>query len=250
MRIVPVIALLCLVLSACGGGSSSSSEPSEPGELQVTSVSPGNGTVLGGTRLTIKGSGFSAGVTSILIGRNPGTEVSASNDTTAYCDAPASNRSGTVDVTVETSAGSATLAGGYRYNNRPSVLAVVPPAGFAYGQLTVSIVGFGFQSNQAGLPTVYFGDTMSLLPQVVNDTLIFATTPPLPPGAVDVTVVNANGEDTLRNGFLYLGSLNAASTKPDGTLEAQLETDEEPLQRWRWPNLFDGRAIWERVDED
>jgi len=251
MRLTSIALTLCLALAACGGSSgSSNTPPPEEGDLYVSSVSPGNGTLLGGTRLTIKGGGFSAGVTAILIDGVPATDVSSSSDTTANCTSPAGDAPGSVDVTVQTNIESATLPGGYRYNNEPSVFAVVPPAGFAYGQLTVSILGLGFASNNAGQPTVYFGDTQSLLPQVVNDTLIFATTPPLPPGVVDVTVLNANGEDTLFNGFVYLGSRNAANTKVDGTTEAVVESDDGAPQRWRWPDLIEARAVWRRVDED
>ena len=255
MRAVSTALLLCLVLTACGGGGSSNdAPPPEPGDLQVTGVSPENGTLLGGTRLTIKGQGFSSGVTAILIDGVPATEVSNSNDTTANCTSPAGRDPGSVDVTVQTSIDSATLPGGFRYNNPPVVLGVVPPAGFAYGQLTVSILGFGFSSNGAGPPTVLFGDTQSLLPQVVSDTLIFATTPPLPPGIVDVTVINANGEDTLPNGFIYMGSRSTGSAKlvdPQGDASrAVLTLDGEETETWVWPDLSDGRAVWTRVDAD
>ena len=245
----------CLALAACGGSSSSNDTPPPvEGDLQVTSVSPGNGTLLGGTRLTIKGYGFSSGVTAILIDGVPATEVSNSNDTTANCTSPEGRAARSVDVTVQTTLESATLPGGYRYNNPPLVFGVVPPAGFAGGQLTVSILGLGFASNSAGKPTVYFGDTQSLQPQVVNDTLIFATTPPLPAGLVDVTVMNANGEDTLPNGFLYYGAGGVFNAKlenaPDGTTQAVVTPEGKAAQRWVWPDLLRGRAAWREVDAE
>lgn len=256
MRTPSTSLLLCLVLAACGGGGGSGSDtPSEPGDLQVTSVSPGNGTLLGGTRLTIRGSGFSAGVTAILVGGVRSTEVSSSSDTTANCTSPAAYDPGSVDVTVQTNAGSATLPGGYRYNNPPLVLGVAPPAGFAGGELTVSILGLGFASHDAGPPIVLFGDTESFRPQVVNDTLIFATTPPLPAGLVDVTVINANGEGTLENGFLYMGGAQSSPSVKledvtDAGARAVLTRDGEAPETWAWPDLLRGRAAWTKVHAD
>ena len=240
---------LVLVLAACGSSSSSNdTPPPEEGDLFVSSVTPDSGTLLGGTRLTIKGGGFSAGVESVLIDGVPATEVSTSGDTTVSCTTPAGTDPGSVDVTVVTAIESATLPGGFRYHQPPAVLAVVPPAGFAFGALTVSILGFGFQRDDAGRPEVYFGDTLSPQPQVVSDTLIFATTPPLPPGVVDVTVVNANGEDTLPNGFVYLGARSngapQAKTLEDGVTEAVLEDGDGTTSRWWWPDLVEGRAAW------
>ena len=113
MRAVPWIIAL-LVLGGCGGNSKSSNPPPIPGDLYLVSVQPAQGTLLGGTRLTIRGGGFSAGIRGVAIGGRAATDISVSSDTVLNCTSPAADGPGPADVTVATSVDTATAAGLYR----------------------------------------------------------------------------------------------------------------------------------------
>lgn len=79
----------------------------------VDTVSPANGVVAGGTKVTIKGSNLS-GNQSVTFGGTAATSVVVVNQNTITCTAPA-HAAGTVDVVVTDDAGSATKTGGFVY---------------------------------------------------------------------------------------------------------------------------------------
>jgi hypothetical protein len=87
----------------------------------ITGLDPTSGTKAGGTTVTITGSNFVSGATTVTIGGNSATGVSVTNATTLTAVTPANANTGAVDVVVATSAGSATLAGGYTYTVAPSI---------------------------------------------------------------------------------------------------------------------------------
>ena len=70
----------------------------------VTNVSPNTGPSAGGTTVTITGTGFSSGLTSVKFGATPAASFSVVNDTTVTAVSPAQTVS-TVDVTVTTANG-------------------------------------------------------------------------------------------------------------------------------------------------
>ncbi|WP_432014550.1 IPT/TIG domain-containing protein [Streptomyces cucumeris] len=118
----------------------------------ITGVSPSSGPLLGGQTVTITGSGFAAGTTTVLFGLVPGLSVTVVSPTQLTVVTPPGV--GTVDVTVTTLGGTATLPGAYTYAVSPTVLAVVPPAGPTTGGQTVTVTGTGFV---AGNTQVDFG---------------------------------------------------------------------------------------------
>jgi hypothetical protein len=97
----------------------------------VTGISPSSGTTIGGTKVTISGGGFAAGVT-VTIGGAPATDVavSSANQLTATTGVRAS---GAADVVVSLPNGQrGSLAGGYTYvapqpvtNTPPTISAIV-----------------------------------------------------------------------------------------------------------------------------
>ena len=58
--------------------------------VAVTGISPNTGSVVGGTRITISGTGLS-GLTSLAMGAYACTNLTIVNDTSAYCDTTANN---------------------------------------------------------------------------------------------------------------------------------------------------------------
>jgi uncharacterized protein (DUF2237 family) len=81
--------------------------------VQVTGVTPGSGTTLGGTNITITGTHFVAGAT-VTIGGAPATDVVVVNDSSITAITP-QHASGAADVVVSAGGKTGTLAGGYNY---------------------------------------------------------------------------------------------------------------------------------------
>jgi IPT/TIG domain/Cysteine-rich secretory protein family len=75
----------------------------------VAHVSPKAGATAGGTTVTITGSGFSNGLTSVMFGTTAATSFNVVSDTTVTAVAPA-HALGAVDVTVTTAAGTSAIS--------------------------------------------------------------------------------------------------------------------------------------------
>ena len=122
----------------------------------VTSVTPNNGPAAGTNTVTVAGSGFVSGSTSVDFGTTAGTAVDVTSGTSLTVVVPAGT--GTVSVTVSTTAGgsSAPLADAYTYNAAPTVTSVTPNNGPPAGTNTVTVAGSGFVS---GSTSVDFGTT-------------------------------------------------------------------------------------------
>ena len=101
--------------------------------LQIGGISPGSGTTLGGTSVTITGSGFSGSAT-VTIGGAPATNVAITSDTTITALTP-QHASGLADVVVSAGGKNGTLHNGYSYSapaqqdNQPPVIASITALG-------------------------------------------------------------------------------------------------------------------------
>ena len=84
-------------------------------ELVLASISPNTGSAIGGTDVTIRGSGFAAG-TAITIGGRAATDVTVRSSDTITAKTPASPVSGAVDIVATVNGRTSTLAGGFRYD--------------------------------------------------------------------------------------------------------------------------------------
>ncbi|MHC4942090.1 MAG: IPT/TIG domain-containing protein [Planctomycetota bacterium] len=176
-------------------------------------VSPDNGPPTGGTAVTLTGNDFTGvGVTTVTFGGTSATSVVVVNTTTITCTTPA-HSSGAVDVVVTNDFGTDTLTNGYTYNNPPTVSSVTPADGPVAGGTAVTISGADFTTTPD--TSVSFGGTAATSIVVVNSTTITCTTPAHAAGAVDVTVTNSNGSDTLPGGFTYHNAPSLASVSPD-----------------------------------
>ena len=82
------------------------------GPMTVTSIEPNEGSTGGGVTVKILGTGFRSGST-VTFDAEP-TIGYAANTTTIYATTPA-HAAGTVNVTITSAGGSATLNGGFRY---------------------------------------------------------------------------------------------------------------------------------------
>src|SRR6202035_997705 len=121
----------------------------------VTSVSPNNGPLVGGTAFTVNGSNFT-GATAVHFGSNAGTGITSVTASSLTVTIPAGTGAGAVDVTVTTPNGTSDLtppSDQYTYNAAPTVTSVNPNNGPQGGANSVTVNGTGF----SGIPTVDFG---------------------------------------------------------------------------------------------
>lgn len=173
----------------------------------LTSISPSSGTSLGGTSVTLTGTGFqnnSPGTNSVTIDGTAATNIVVVSDTQITCESPAGTAGTSVDVIISNDNGSATFASSYTYFGTPTLASISPSTGFTTGGTSITLTGTGFQDNSAGTPTITLDGVAATGISVVSDTSITCTTPAGSSGEVDVQVSNANGSATLSNGFEYI----------------------------------------------
>jgi hypothetical protein len=210
-RTLAVALTTCLLISGCGGGDGEGFTPS------AESLEPASGSQLGGTEVIVTGSRFLSGTPNdVLFGSLAAQTVTVLSDTELLAVTPPGAEAGAVDVTVFNSNGFATIGGAYTYVPQPAVMALNPAAGDFKGGETVTIMGSGFQANEAGDVRIIW-DGVELDPDrgdysVLSDTAIEVVTRK---GAIfssaDVQVVNGNGSgqgafEYEGNGLLAMGN--------------------------------------------
>ncbi|MFH1531391.1 MAG: IPT/TIG domain-containing protein [Pseudomonadota bacterium] len=193
---------------------------------QILGISPAAGTSLGGTAVTINGSGFWTGATpsersrvylcldfaaeegcqQILAGQIVDLGVE-----TIVFETP-SHLPGFVDVGVINPDSQQDFLGGAYYFNKPPVLTgVSPDSGPTGGGTIVTVTGSGFMSGMK----VFFGDAESPDVTPASAQQVLAVTPPGPHGMVDVSVENPDGTpDALGDIFQYIAPPNITAMYP------------------------------------
>lgn len=169
--------------------------------VAVTSVSPANGPLAGGTALTIAGTNF-VNVTSVTIG---GTELSSRTvvsptEITGYT--PTSTVSGGRDVVVASgSHGTATCSGCFTYHPAVTIADVSPGTGPVGGGTVVRITGTNF----VNVTSVAIGGSELADRTLVTGTQITGTTPAATrAGPTDVVVISSShGSGTCLGCFTY-----------------------------------------------
>ena len=163
----------------------------------VTSVTPGSGSTAGGTKVTIKGSGFLAGAT-VTIG-NAATSVNVVSATELTATTTASP-AGSDEVVVTDANGTSTGGPSFTYvAPPPTVTSITPNSGSTEGGTSVTIKGSGFVSGA----TVTIGSQASEV-LVLSETELIATTTASPAGSDEVVVSDANGTSTGGPSFTYV----------------------------------------------
>jgi hypothetical protein len=176
----------------------------------VSSVSPNNGPIAGGTAVTITGTNFAAGAT-VTFGSTAATNVVVVSGTQITATTPAGS-AGAVTVTVAVSGQNASLANGFTYVVPATVSSLLPNSGSTAGGTAVTITGTNFAAGA----TVTFGSAAATSVVVVSGTQITATTPAGSAGAVMVTVTNpGTAGGSLANGFTYVVVPTVTSVSPN-----------------------------------
>ncbi len=172
------------------------------GPPTVASVAPVQGPAIGGTAVTVNGTGFVEGAT-VTFGGTPATGVSVGAGGTSISATTPPHTPGAATVVVTNPDGqSAQWADAFTYLAGPIVTNITPNFGSTTGGgPTVVIEGTGFLPNA----TVAFGASGATSVTVVSTTRLNVILPPSNPGVVDVLVTNADGQFfRLPNSFTYL----------------------------------------------
>ncbi|WP_030059794.1 IPT/TIG domain-containing protein [Streptomyces novaecaesareae] len=170
----------------------------------ISSINPNHGPPVGGTAVTINGSGF-IGATSVKFGTVPVSSFVLVSDSQIIATSPAGT--GSVAVTVLTLLGTSNSVT-FTYAVPPAIIAVSPASGPTGGGTTVTINGAGF----TGATSVHFGSASAPF-MVVSDTQISATVP-AGTGSVTVTVTTSAGTSNSVT-YTYLGAPVITSLTPN-----------------------------------
>ncbi|POX54096.1 IPT/TIG domain-containing protein [Streptomyces sp. Ru72] len=168
----------------------------------VSSVSPSQGPLAGGTTVTVTGTGFT-GATAVQFGSSAAASFTVLSSTQISAVTPAG--SGTVNVAVTTSQGTSTQSVSYTYVAAPSVSSLAPGQGPTSGGTSVTLTGTGF----TGAGAVRFDATPAASFAVFSATRIIAVTPVHPAGAAAVTVTTPGGTSSPDdpNTYFYYAAL-------------------------------------------
>ncbi len=169
----------------------------------VTHVSPATGSALGGTAVSVTGTGFQSGAT-VLFGGALATTVTVVSPTSLDVLTPA-HAAGLVTVEVrnpDNQSGQKTQAFTFVAPPAPTVTQVTPNAGPTSGDTRIIVVGTGF----APSAVLTVGNGLATQVNIVSDTFIEALTPPHAAGQADVVVTNPDQQaGSLAKGFTYVG---------------------------------------------
>jgi Tfp pilus assembly major pilin PilA len=195
-----------VVSNSAGSGSLVAAFTYTAGAPTVGSISPGSGSIAGGTSITINGSGFTPGTT-VLLGGIQSTSVTVLNSTTltaltpAYATGPL-----VVDVVVDNGVSTSTVAGGFTYQAIvPTLSGSSPASGPMSGGTTLTLSGSGFVPGT----TVLIGGVAASNVVITSSTSLTADTPAYVGGALSkaITVNNGEGSVSLNAGFTYLADI-------------------------------------------
>jgi hypothetical protein len=191
-------AVVLVQLAACGDGSSA--------RLRVDHAMPNYAPLVGGTLITLHGTGF-APDNRVLIGGREAPLVHAIGTTRLDLVVPPGTQSGDAEVVVFEDAGAATARDIFHYSTPPTITSVSPERVVSASDSTVITVrGTGFVEENAGEATLVVGGQV-IEATVIDDTTLSFTAPPGPPlKHPDLELVNQRGRTTQPRAFRYAPS--------------------------------------------
>ena len=163
---------------------------------EITQVTPVQGSTLGGTVISITGSGLS-GVTAVSIGGAPCTAVTVLSPTLVRATTPP-GVVGQVLISVTSPSGTTLVPTPFTYVLQ-QVSSIVPNTGSYTGGTPITITG----AYLAGTTSVTVGGVPATNVVGVNATTVTAVTPPGSVGTVDVVITGTKGALTVAGGFTY-----------------------------------------------
>ena len=164
----------------------------------ITNFTPTVGTTAGGTMVTITGSGFVAGSTTVKFGTTTAASVvvTATNNDILYA-VTKPHAAGPVTISITTAGGMGTSSTTFTFLPVPTLTSITPTAGKLVGGTVVTLRGTNFVT---GVTSVKFGATTARSWTVTSPTKIVAVTEAHSTATVTVTVDVAGG---ISNGKPY-----------------------------------------------
>ena len=183
----------------------------------VSSITPSTGSTLGGTTVTIKGTGFVTGAT-VSIGGNevPSGEVFVGPETEITATTPAGS-AGPAAVVVTDIDGTSEGGPTYTYIAPPTVESITPNEGPTSGGTEVTIKGKDFAADST---VTIGGATATEVKVAVDEEEITAKTPAGTPGAAAVIVSDGGGPSNTNVTFTYIAPPTVSSVAPKEGPEA------------------------------
>ncbi|MBF6356046.1 IPT/TIG domain-containing protein [Nocardia higoensis] len=176
-----------LVTVTTVGGTSSGVSYTYVAVPSVSGISPEEGPTVGGTVVTITGTGFT-GASAVSFGATPATSFTVVSDTQITAVAPAGTG---VELVTVTTIGGTSSGVPFTYVAAPVLASLDPTAGPETGGTVVTLTGAGF----TGASAVSFGATPATSFTVVSDSEITATAP-AGTGVELVTITTVGGVST------------------------------------------------------
>ncbi|MGC3992632.1 MAG: IPT/TIG domain-containing protein [Propionicimonas sp.] len=212
LRTLALVLAVALPLTSVTAGASTTAVAASGSPAKVTKVSPATGPLIGGTTVTLTGSGFTK-LTAVTFGGVAGTRLKVLSSKRLTVRVPA-HAAGTVPVVVSGRYGdSATTAKTtFRYVAPPTVTAVSPAQGTTKGGTRVTVTGTDFSA----VSKVLFGTKKGTKVSVKSSTTLTVVTPARSARVVDVTVVTRYGRSVANDATKYtfgavVSSLSATS---------------------------------------
>ena len=163
----------------------------------ITSVAPLQGSILGGTQITINGTNL-AGTTAVKIGGVDCTNLQVFSSTLVKAVTPAGS-AGEVPISVITPAGTLFSPTPFTYVQL-SISSVSPNQGIYSGGTAITITG----SFLNGATSVKVGGVPATDVVAVNSTTVTAVTPAGSVGVASIEVTGAKGTATASGAFTYI----------------------------------------------
>ncbi|GHU07467.1 hypothetical protein FACS189431_2090 [Alphaproteobacteria bacterium] len=177
----------------------------------ITSVSP-NTLSLSGGNITIYGSNFVSGATTVQISGQDCTSVNVANANQLTCTAP-SLAAGLASIAVTTSGGTGNGNNLLNYLPQPTITSVNPTGGLLAGGTPVTITGTGFDT-VGGTNSVKIDNNTCTITNATA-TKITCTVPAGSSGAKDVQVDTAGGSTTSNSAYTYFDTPTGTQITPN-----------------------------------
>lgn len=203
MRLRLLVLAPALAVAGCGGGGGTSGEDTP----SIESSSPDYGTLRGGSRIVLTGTGFlfnGAPPNRVLINGREAPLAGAIDDEHLEVIVPEGDSPGDAEIVVFNSNGFGSATGVFRYSSEPAIEGVSPVSVRYDEGATITITGSGFLDEDAGPLTVLIDGAEALDVAVESDTEVTFTAPA---GFVltspEITVDNHRGDGTLDDAYTY-----------------------------------------------
>lgn len=166
------------------------------------SINPTSGTVLGGTVVTLNGTGFSQNLPkSVTFGGVAASNLTWISATQMTCVSPSGTAGQSVTVQLTQNGANTSLANAFTYLGT-QITSLNPNHGAPVGGNAVTINGANFVND--GSTTVTFGGVNASIQSITPPNTIVVLAPPGSRGnSVSVAVNSTNGLATLANGYTY-----------------------------------------------